>query len=856
MDISGGALPSSERTQNISNSTKGKLLGSICIALLLTFSWIPNSYSASVSWPWILLWQTAFLLAGAWCIWTLRQFSIPFRFLGYGLDWIVIAALFVATISALQSDFKVVGLWNALLLSNYAVTLYISVHWLRNGLSRHFLWLITAISGFVTSVIGIAFWQPSPEMWLSNNFNTALRNSWPLGHHNFVGGYELLTFPIVLSFFWFYTGWRRYLSAIAAAIVAFSLYISGSRGALVGAIAMVVVFGSAFLIRRRKNLSKRSLIAVTCVLLAVAFLVFSNPRMRTLFSLSVSPEANSITATTALSDGPARDRIFMLQATQNILSVRPMFGVGPGNLSRVYNLYRPTDAGTGLDLVQQMHNMPAQILSELGIIGFTTYIAWLIGLTKIGIKLKQKIQKRDQYIFCGITASFLGYAVSSLTDYQLENIGISMTLLVMTASLINLGDEYIDSSSATLVLSHKHRRVLSLCILAVTCASLQIWLRFDAGLYLAKAASNNIRMGNIVAADNNWSKASSLVPWDPTYAVLAAEQLVSIKKGAANLEDKKELTKSALEYLESTTQSAPNDPWFNQNLATLAIENNDPKKAEWYALRASQLFPRNHSLVYYTLGLSYLEQNLTEKAVTAFSLEALAKPSFLFTDLWSTEPFIDLLPAVVNKILDSYHQILSETNTLSAQYRWIHEQLSLLSWWYHKPLTDNDISTLRPVAKTLVEIGRNPELAKEIIDEQQKTDSDNRALLLLRAWLSPEEHLDSFLEKFTGTEAEKALLKKHIENNRDIRSWLNSILKLIPARYRGGVSFAYRNAYADYIRQVMHPGELRESFLFDLLGLFQNAPQIFPQLDQEIERIKAEQLSILPLKSTQFKISK
>ena len=182
-------------------SWKTQWIGMFGLLALLTFTWLPNSYAYMVGWPYITAWQSAFLILGGYALWLCRKFSIPLNRIGYGLDAVVVLTVSASLLSTLNSQFQAVACWNLLLIINYVVCLYLLVNWLRSGsLTRHFLWAILTGIGTVTSIIGVTLWRPSSSMWLSEDFYTAIRNSQPLGHHNFVGGYELLLLPIVTSF--------------------------------------------------------------------------------------------------------------------------------------------------------------------------------------------------------------------------------------------------------------------------------------------------------------------------------------------------------------------------------------------------------------------------------------------------------------------------------------------------------------------------------------------------------------------------------------------------------------------------------------------------------------------------------
>ncbi|EDX85831.1 O-Antigen Polymerase family [Synechococcus sp. PCC 7335] len=844
MEITNGALSLAATPARSWLTLRSHWLGYFGLFLLLSFSWIPNSYSAMVGWPCILIWQVAFLLLSLCTIGSLRKFSTPFFALGYGLDWIVAAMLAVTLFSVANADFTAVAVWNFLLFGNYIVALYLLVHLLRSGLSRTFLWFSTVVSGTVTTVVGLWLWQPNPDMWLSDNFHSALRNSSPLGHHNFVGGYNLLIFPISLSLCVTQKGWKRWVCILFSGVIGVGLYVSGSRGAMVGAL-MLLLLGMPFqLWQHRRKVQKSYLVGGVLILLTALALAFSNPRMSELFEFSTSPEVDE-TASVVVADGPTADRLFMLQAARNIFLEHPIVGVGPGNLSRVYSLYRPIEAGGGMALIQQLHNTPAQILAELGALGFGVYIGWLVWLIRMTGRIYSKVtDSTDRYLLYGIAASFVGYGFSSLTDYQLENIGISSSLLILTALLVRLGDAYIQKPDLSIELSRRSRRIISLSVFVFIGINVQAWARFDTGLYLSLAAANDVKNGNVVSADAKWSRASDVVGWDPTYAVLAAERLVKLRKGAANQKDKDILTASAIEYLESAIRSAPNDPWFNQNIATLLIQNGRAEAAESYAERAVSLIPRSRNYTYYTLGLSYLDQGKTNQATSAFSLEALSNPKFLTTNIWMSEPFSELLPSVLDQTIHSYRRILAQTNPLSDHFSWLNEQLALLSWWYQRLIEGVDVTSLSPIVQILIEIDSNPEIAANTIQTYVDQAPDDSSLQLIQAWLLPDQYLSNYLKDFEGTQQEKDQVIQNINKHRDIRSWMNSVQRVVPPQERHMVGFAYRNLYANQIKQSLYPGALQTSFFLDPLELYQEPPRTFPQLDREIDRLNTERRSL------------
>ncbi|MEO1636122.1 MAG: O-antigen ligase family protein [Cyanobacteria bacterium J06631_9] len=684
-------------------------------------------------------------------------------------------------------------------------------------------------------------------MWLSENFDSAVRNSQPLGHHNFVGGYELLILPIVLSLALSQKGWRKRIGIVASVVVAAALYISGSRGALVGLLGLgVISIGLGILIGNSQY--RRRWAIVSCAFaLCMALALASNPRVRTLFSSKISPTPESTTSVVGISDGPVKDRLFMLSSTFNILKERPILGIGPGNLSRVYNTFRPIETGTGSSLVQQVHNTPAQLASELGILGLAIYVSAIAVIIKLCISLHKHISRlSDRLMLCGIGGSWLGYGISSLSDYQLENIGIASVLVATTALLVGLADTYLPTSSKSFDLSTRVRRLTSMVLLVFLCVNLQFWARVDVGLYLSHTAIQEATASNLLAADEKLTRASQLIPWDPSYPGLAAEIVLELLDGSAASEDIQTLRLLAIDYFKSAVAAAPNDPWFNQNLASLLVETDNPQEAETYIKAAIRLLPRNsNSYTYYTLGLALLQQDRMAEAIEAFSLEGLANPIFLIADVWEEQPLLSVRDSVVTKTLSYYQQVLSRTNELSRQYRWLYEQWAMISWWYEQPVSERSRQNLRFIVQSILVSDTDASKALNLVEEHiQRSNERSNDMHLLQARLSPDRYLPTLLDKIDGTTEEKESFEASVRSDQPMKAWLNEVRASTKQQTRSASVYAYRNLAANTLQSILHPGEIHSSTLAGSIGLFTDAPREYPQLDQLMADIRAKQLSM------------
>ncbi|MGB7488571.1 MAG: O-antigen ligase family protein, partial [Phormidesmis sp.] len=860
-------------------------IGASGFLLLMIFTWLPGSYTLMAGWPYVLVWQGAFFILSIYLFRLCRQFTIPMTRLGHGLDAPIALIVLAMTLSTVMAQFKAVAGWNLLLVIHYIICLYFLVNWMRAGkLTQMNLWGIVAVTGTVTSLISIAMWRPNPRMWLSQDFNDAIRNANPLGHHNFVGGYALLLLPLVFGFALSKKRWARWGLFFAAGITALAVYASGSRGALLGFLSLIAVTVGAGVWVSKGRSRQRWLMAGVLLFLLASLAFVSNPRTRTM--LSTTPSAiDERVSVSSLQDGPVKDRLFMLSTASNILKEHPILGIGPGNLSRVYNLYRPIEAGTGLNLVQQLHNTPAQILAELGGLGFLSYVVLLSVLVRLCLVIyrsfvdSRPVDSRsvdtlsvdslpadslpgdsptgdaERLLLFSLCASWFGYGVSSFTDYQLENVGISSTLIATAALLVGLADAQIKDptkdptkTESRFTLSNKLRRVVSLCLLAFLCVSLQLWARVDLGFYMAYRAVQDTAIKDFVAADDKLLKASTIVAWDPTYAALAAEGVIALSKTTSAERDRTELNAIAADYMQAAVTAAPNDPWFNQNSAVLLLDK-DPALAENYAKQAVRLFPRSpHSYTYYTLGVTYLEQGKTQAAAHAFALEALANPQFLTSDVWERESFLPIKEQVIDETLNSYRQVLSQTQENSIQYQWLKEQIAIISWWYGKSVDPQTLDDLRPLVHALLISDDNPQKSVELVEQhilekgQEQDDSADIQLLLAR--LDPEKNLTQILAELDGTPEEEATLTESLLSDQSTRLWFRDVVGKDSGQIRFGTAFAYRNLAANAMRLILYPGDVNIAVLPSSIGFFAVPPREYPQLDGHMRKLRGENLGI------------
>ncbi|MBW4488219.1 MAG: O-antigen ligase family protein [Trichocoleus desertorum ATA4-8-CV12] len=860
---------------------QGQWLLGIGLLALAVFIVLPESYGLMVSWPWVALWQLGFLAIAAWLLWRLRQFQSPFRLLGHHLDWAVGLSAVSVTLSSLFAFKSLPSFWYLAMVGGYGLTLYALTNWLtgmtkdataaevaESDSSNHRRWWLLnglGIAGWLTSGISVVLWG------LYKNTFTEPVNPYPLGHHNFVAGYLVLTLPVLFVLGWRQHNWLRWLWFGGTGLAIAALYTTGSRGGALGFLTLLMLGTAALVIENwhTKSLRQpafRTLAAVgvsSVVLLACAVLVLTNPRVQRLTSAILSGNT----------EGNAQFRLFTIEAGLRLWQHHPWLGIGLGNTIKLYDVYRPIEAGITAFRVQQLHCTPIQLLAELGLLGLGIYLLWLGLLLHLSWKLIGHFRRQlsnvssnvsDRLAVYGCSAGLLGYATSSLTDFQLENIAISLTITALIAVLASLGDQL----SAPLVITKSpFRRLLSLAGFTLALAALRIWVPNDAAMILAYAGNSNLQTGNLSDFYRQWSTAAKIVPWEPYYHFQLGAQLadvIAVRDSAStinqestpksalpsvpepNLQYQQQIAQLAQTHLQQAITLAPADELFNRYLGAWLIDR-DPKQAVENLRRAAQLTPRK-LYTYALLGVAYFNQRDYSKATKAFALEGLINPEFLTTEVWLDPNFKALQPQVMQQTLALYRECLSRIAPNEPAYILIAQNLSLLEWWTtatsSTQSTHWEIQRFSPLAQVIVLIdqGQNSQVFG-LLNKLSPVEATQESIALLQAWLLPQKYLGG-LQKHMQTNALKdalEALQTSIQQHRQIRPWLLSMHSYTKAISERVGFFSYRNTNGPDFIEV--PRSLPINVLVHNLKLF-NPVGTVPIFDQTLVAAQKDLLGL------------
>jgi O-antigen ligase len=315
----------------------------------------------------------------------------------------------------------------ALLYCAYVLLCFLVVQCLRR--TSQVKALAWGFSGYGLTVAMFALMQGIASngklYWLRN----AESGGWIYGpyvnHNHYAGLMEMLTpIPLVIAVAGGVRGSRKMLVALAAAIMASTIFLSGSRGGM-AAFATQITLLAVFLITRRKNW-KATLALASFLAIALGLLVWlgGSDLMERLGSIHNGTREELSGGTRLTID---RDALKMFVQ-------KPVLGWGLGVFSDVYPQFSSLSTNFRVGMA---HNDYLQSLVEMGALGFTTLL-WFLGTLFRSVLKKLKRQPPDTNAAISLAAMLgvAGILVHSLVDFNLQipaNAALYYVLCVVAA---------------------------------------------------------------------------------------------------------------------------------------------------------------------------------------------------------------------------------------------------------------------------------------------------------------------------------------------------------------------------------------------------------------------------------------
>ncbi|HEV2397040.1 MAG TPA: O-antigen ligase family protein [Candidatus Sulfotelmatobacter sp.] len=371
----------------------------------------PLAFGAVEPWSIFIVQASAVLLCGIWLAkqWLDGEISILWNPLF--LPMASFAALIVLQIIFSHTVYRHETLSQLILYSAYGMLCFLASQSLLRASQARKIAVAVAVYGVIIAVFalieGVApngklYWLRQPRWggWIYGPY---------VNHNHYAGLMELLVpVPLVISLSHLAHDKARIAAGIAAAIMVGTVFLSGSRGGMLGICIELAVLGSVLLKQKRGMRVAFGLGAFAIVL--ISLLVWLGGKELTTRVTSISTEARG-----EISGGM---RLSIDRDTLKMFRRRPVLGWGLGTFPVVYPEFRTFYTNF---FVNEAHNDYLQLLAEMGLLGFAT-MAWFLV-----VLYRQALRKIDKWpsdvsgaltLACSLGA--IGILIHSLVDFNLQ----------------------------------------------------------------------------------------------------------------------------------------------------------------------------------------------------------------------------------------------------------------------------------------------------------------------------------------------------------------------------------------------------------------------------------------------------
>jgi len=217
----------------------------------------------------------------------------------------------------------------------------------------------------------------------------------------------LLMLAFIFFFIYFFFEKRKKYKialAIALAIILVSILLSLTRSMWVG----IFVSLAAFIIIYRRRL-----------------LIWGIPALVILILILPGSVKNRALSIIDLDNNTNKDRLFMVQVGVDIFKDYPLTGVGPDNIKKIYDDYKPPNAEHSNP---HLHNNFLHILAERGILAFLSYSAALISIFLLLFKKIKSGSARKKTIAIGVLFVLIGFVIAGMFEYNFGDSEIKFLL--------------------------------------------------------------------------------------------------------------------------------------------------------------------------------------------------------------------------------------------------------------------------------------------------------------------------------------------------------------------------------------------------------------------------------------------
>jgi O-antigen ligase len=298
----------------------------------------------------------------------------------------------------------------ALLYFSYALLCFLAGQALLRGSQARTLSLIFCVYGAALAsfalIQGISsngklYWLRTPRMggWIYGPY---------VNHNHYAGLMEMLVpIPLVLSLTRLASTKSRAAAAAVAAVMAGTIFLSGSRGGMLAIVAEFVIL-AVVLVKQKRGL--RTAIGIGLFLvIVVGLLAWVGGAELSQRIATVGPSHSEISSDI---------RTYINRDGIKMFKKKPVLGWGLGTFPVVYPQFRTFYTNF---FVNEAHNDYLQLLVEMGLLGFATMLWFLVTLfTRAIRKMKDWTSEISGAVALACVLGLSGILVHSAVDFNLQ----------------------------------------------------------------------------------------------------------------------------------------------------------------------------------------------------------------------------------------------------------------------------------------------------------------------------------------------------------------------------------------------------------------------------------------------------
>lgn len=705
----------------------GRILVFFALLLYFLVTLIPDLHSPNliltphlIAFPFVLWWQGGLVLMVVLFLLRLYPQDRNFYLFGQGVDRWVLALIALVIISSLVAEFKNQAIWQGGILLSF-ITIGYSL-WQHLKITEKPISLLK-----LQGLLQLAYIFDSLVLWFWHRFlpyvnqlanlnkegiktvfdlsSINLHNDLPSGDSNYVAGYLILALPLLFILGLTEKGLWQTIGFLGFILGLIDLYLTSSWAGFIGFGVMTIGFLIFLFLRSRLTLG-----ASILSIMPLLFIGLSNSYIRSVLVALISGQSHQefIYRSIAHATGIA------------IIKSNWLLGAGIGSTPLLYQKFRPEWAFNQAEMDFQLHSLPLQVFSELGI-GGLLLILWGISL---GLGFILRLKHQYQIYRDSLLIAIISYGALSFFDYQLDVIGISISLLIYIITLFYTADR------SEKIFPFKYRKLNALFGWFLLLGGV-IWLTpINMAWYLSSQAFLQLRpyQNSELIPDRVFNdfktkliRAQEFAPWETYYSNQIAWHLGKMALDDADQNVSQKNQTLALEFFQKSIQGNPYQEFSYHQAAWILNKIGGDAKALPLFEQALTLLPHRASLNF-GRGLTLLRQGKNDEGIQSIVQECFYHPLFITSPLWRSQQLQGLYASVMTELGKLYQTQKQDLN------------LAVLNWWLGKPGAIGELRSVKqPIASLLADIIEDKRERLQKIIEQPTSARE----MVISAWYNP-----------------------------------------------------------------------------------------------------------------------